>query len=219
MKKTAIIFGATGLTGSILLTKLQRDDRYETIKLFSRREIEGLPSNVKQFVGNLLTLDNFKEDFIADEVYCCIGTTANKTPEKQRYKNIDFGIPVAAAELAKRNKIPIFLVISSLGADPNSAIFYNKTKGEMEQAVISKNIKKTHILQPSFIDGDRKEKRVGEKIWIIVLKFLQPLLFGKLKKYRITEAKDIAQAMINLANSTSTKNIIPSCQIKSHAYA
>ena len=73
MKKTAIILGATGLTGGLLLKKLMVDNRYETIKLFSRTRIEGLPNTVQQFIGNLLELDQFKTDFTADEVYCCIG--------------------------------------------------------------------------------------------------------------------------------------------------
>jgi uncharacterized protein YbjT (DUF2867 family) len=213
MKKTAIILGATGLTGSILLEKLLNDDRYETIKLFSRKEIDGLPSKVQQFIGDILELENFKKDFTADEVYCCIGTTAKKTPDKKLYHKIDFGIPVNAAKLAKANGIPSFLVISAIGANADSSIFYSKTKGEMEQAVLSEKIEKTHILQPSIIGGDRQEKRFGEKIGLVVVKLFQPLFFGSLKKYRITEAEDIAQAMINLANSDSTKTIISSTRI------
>lgn len=214
MKKTAIIIGATGLTGSILLEKLLHDGRYETIKLFSRKEIDGMPSKVKQFVGDMLALDNFKKDFTADEVFCCIGTTAKKTPDKTLYKKIDFGIPVTAAKLSKANGIPAFFVVSALGANPTSLVFYSKIKGEMEQAVLSEKIEKTHILQPSIIGGDRQEKRMGEKIGLVVFKFLQPLFFGKLKKYRITEAEDIAQTMINLANSNSTETIIASARIK-----
>ncbi|CAM1362084.1 conserved hypothetical protein [Tenacibaculum sediminilitoris] len=213
MKKTVIILGATGLTGSILLEKLLKDDRYKTIKLFSRKEIDGMPSKVKQFVGDILELENFKKDFTADEVFCCIGTTAKKAPNKQLYKKIDFGIPVAAAKLSKANGIPTFLVVSALGANVKSSIFYSKTKGEMEQAVLSEKIEKTHILQPSIIGGDRQEKRIGEKIGLIVIKLLQPLFFGKLKKYKITEAEYIAQTMINLANSNSTKKIITSASI------
>ena len=213
MKKTAIILGATGLTGSILLEKLLDDNRYKTIKLFSRKEIDGLPSKVKQFVGDILELEKFKKDFIANEVFCCIGTTAKKTPDKILYKKIDFGIPVTAAKLSKANGIPTFLVVSALGANATSSIFYNKTKGKMEQAVLLEKIEKTHILQPSIIGGNRKEQRIGEKIGLAVFKLFQPLFFGKLKKYRITEAEDIAQAMIILANSTATKKIITSDQI------
>ncbi|WP_339753412.1 NAD(P)H-binding protein [uncultured Winogradskyella sp.] len=213
MKKTAIILGATGLTGSILLEKLLDDNRYKTIKLFSRKEIDGLPSKVKQFVGDILELEKFKKDFIANEVFCCIGTTAKKTPDKILYKKIDFGIPVTAAKLSKANGIPTFLVVSALGANATSSIFYNKTKGKMEQAVLLEKIEKTHILQPSIIGGKRQEKRIGEKIGLVVFKLLQPLFLGKLKKYRITEAEDIAQTMIVLANSNSTKTILTSDQI------
>ena len=214
MGKTAILLGATGLTGSIVLDKLLNDDSYKTIKLFSRKKIEGLPSKVIQYTGNLLELDSFKTDFTADEVYCCIGTTAKKTPDKTMYKAIDFGIPVAAAKLSKEHGIKTFLVVSALGANAASSIFYNKTKGEMEQAVLSENIEKTHILQPSIIGGNRKEQRIGEKIGLVVFKLLQPLFFGKLKKYSLTEAEHIAQAMINLANSTSKIQIITSEKIK-----
>ncbi|HDZ13520.1 MAG TPA: nucleoside-diphosphate sugar epimerase [Pricia sp.] len=217
MKKTAIILGATGLTGSLLLETLCHDDRYDTIKLFSRTKMDGLPSKVKQWIGDLLELENFKEDFTADEVYCCIGTTTKKTPDKTRYRKIDFGIPVTAAKLTKANGIPTYLVVSALGADANSSIFYNKTKGEMEEAVLSEKIEKTHILQPSIIGGHREEKRIGEKMALAAFRFLQPLFIGKLKKYRITDAKDIAQAMVNLANSNATDIRITSASIKQYA--
>ncbi len=214
MNKTAIILGATGLTGSILLEKLINDDRYKTIKLFSRKEIDGLPLKVNQYVGNLLELESFKADFTGDEVYCCIGTTAKKTPDKAVYTAIDYGIPVAAARLSKENGIHTFLAVSAIGADAKSSIFYNKTKGEMERDVLLEKIKNTHILQPSIIKGKRKEQRIGETIGLALFKVVQPLFFGKLKKYKITEAEHIAQAMINLANSTSTKQIISSNEIE-----
>ena len=127
MKKTAIIIGASGLTGNLLLQLLINDQRYETIKLFGRKKIEGLPSKVKQYTGNLFELENFKTEFTANEVYCCIGTTAKKTPNKTVYKAIDYGIPVNAAKLAKENNINTFVVVSALGANADSSIFYSKT--------------------------------------------------------------------------------------------
>ena len=214
MKKTAIVLGATGLTGGLLLQKLIEDERYEKIKLFSRSNIDDLPSKVSQFTGNLLELENFNKDFTADEVFCCIGTTAKKTPDKKVYKAIDYGIPVAAAKLSKKNGIKTFLVVSALGANANSSIFYNKTKGEMERDVLVENIKNTYILQPSIIEGDRKEQRLGEKIGLALFKVFQPLFFGKLKKYKITKAEHIAQAMIKLANSNSSEKIITSINHK-----
>lgn len=215
MKKTAIILGASGLTGSVLLEKLLKDERYENIKLFSRSKIDDVPNKVTQFIGDLLELNQFEKDFTGDEVYCCIGTTLKKTPDKTLYKQIDYGIPVAAAKLSKKNNIATFLVISALGADANSTVFYNKTKGKMEQDVLQQQIKNTFILRPSLIGGNRNETRILEKIGLMVFKIIQPLFIGSLKKYKITEAEHIATAMIKLANTTNTNEVfITSTNIK-----
>lgn len=215
MKKTAIILGATGLTGNSILQKLIEDKRYDTIKLFSRSKIEGLPKKVTQFIGDLFEIEQFKVDFTADEVYCCIGTTAKKTPNKVLYKQIDYGIPVSAAKLTKENGINTFLVISAMGANIKSRVFYNKIKGEMERDVLQQNIKNTFILRPSLIGGERNELRVIEKLGLFVFKMIQPLFIGKLKDYKIIYSESIAQAMINLANTTNhTEAIISSNNIK-----
>ncbi|HCE55703.1 MAG: nucleoside-diphosphate sugar epimerase [Lutibacter sp. BRH_c52] len=214
MGKTAIILGASGLTGQQLLAKLIVDDRYKTIKLFSRKKTENTSSKVIEIVGDLLALENFKEDFTADELFVCIGTTAKKTPDKTQYKNIDFGIPAAAAKLAKENHIPTFIVVSAMGANAESSVFYNKTKGEMEQAVLSEKIKHTYFLRPSIISGNRNENRPMEKIGIAIFKLLQPLMVGKLKKYRLIEAENIAKAMIYLANKKPEIHIVESDKIQ-----
>ncbi|KAB1071370.1 NAD(P)H-binding protein [Tamlana haliotis] len=215
MNKTAIILGATGLTGGVLLQKLIEDDRYSQIKLFSRSKIENLPSKVTQFIGDLLELEQLRAEFTANEVYCCIGTTASKTPDKTLYKQIDYGIPVTAAKLSNTNNISTFLVISAMGANPKSKVFYNRTKGEMERDVFQQNIKNTYVLRPSLIGGERNEQRTLEKIGLAVFKVVQPLFFGSLKNYRIIEPDTIAQGMINLANSSSqTESIITSHNIK-----
>ncbi|SFD39718.1 NAD(P)H-binding protein [Algibacter pectinivorans] len=208
MNKTAIILGATGLTGGILLEKLIADNKYQSIKLFSRSRIEGLPSKVTQFIGDLLQLELFRAVFTADEVYCCIGTTKAKTPDKDTYKAIDYGIPVTAAKLSKENNIKTFAVVSALGANPKSAVFYNKVKGEMERDVQKQNIRNTFILRPSLIGGERNERRTLEKIGLAIFKVIQPLFKGKLAQYKITEPNHIALAMINLANSTSYAEVI-----------
>jgi len=188
------------LTGSFLLEKLLADDRYKIVKLFSRKTLQIANPKVFEKTGNLLELEKFSADFTGDEVYCCIGTTTKKTPDKSLYRSIDYGIPVAAAKLAKQNKIPSFLVVSAMGADSNSRIFYNRTKGEMEAAVLAEKIQNTFLLRPSLIGGKRKESRFLEKIGLVVFKIIQPLFLGNFKKYKIIEAEKIAQAMINLAN-------------------
>jgi len=148
-------------------------------------------------------------------VYCCIGTTTKKTPDKTLYKQIDYGIPVAAATLSKENNIPTFMVISAMGANKNSSVFYNKTKGEMEQDVLAQNITNTYVLRPSLIGGERQERRLLEKIGLAIFQVIEPLFIGKLKQYKIINAETIAEAMINLANSNHyTEVIITSNEIK-----
>ena len=214
MKKTAIILGASGLTGNLLLNQLIADERYDSIVIFNRKSIGQTHPKVTEFIGDILRLNQFKKEFTGHEVYCCIGTTAKKTPDRSIYRNIDFGIPVAAAQLCAKNKIDTFLVISAMGANPGSNLFYNKTKGEMEQAVLSKKIPNTYILRPSFIGGDRNENRPGEKIGMAIAKMIQPLLVGKLRKYRLIEPDKIARAMVHLANSKPKSQVLTSDKIE-----
>jgi uncharacterized protein YbjT (DUF2867 family) len=217
-KKSAIILGATGLTGGILLNELLEDNRYDTVKIFSRSASQIHHSKLEEHLGDLLTLSSFKRKFIADEVYCCIGTTKSKTPNKEMYRSIDFGIPVAAAKLCSENNIATFLVISALGADANSAVFYNKIKGQMEEAVLKQGITHTYILQPSIIGGQRDERRLGELIAKKLFLVFNSLLQGPLKKYRSIQASTIAKAMIWLANNSYVKNRITSDEIENIAH-
>ncbi|HET8886565.1 MAG TPA: NAD(P)H-binding protein, partial [Salinimicrobium sp.] len=168
--KTAIIIGSTGLTGSILLEKLLQDVRYGNIKLFSRSSVGIENAKIEEHLVNLFELEKYKELFTADEVFCCIGTTQKRTPDKTTYHKIDYGIPVNAAKLAKENGISTFLVISALGANPESRFFYNRTKGEMERDVLKQKIPQTYFFQPSLIAGDRKENRPFEYAWKKVMK-------------------------------------------------
>jgi len=214
MGKTAIILGASGLTGSLLLEKLTADERYDVIKIISRSSVNSTSNKVQEHLGDLLNMKQFKAVFKADEVYCCIGTTASKTKDRQMYKAIDFGIPVAAAKLAKENGIATFMVISAMGANAKSNIFYNRTKGEMEQAVLQEKVDNTYVLRPSLITGGRKEKRTGEKFAITIFKFINYLLIGPFAKYQSIKAESIAEAMIHLANSDSDKSIIESDKIE-----
>jgi uncharacterized protein YbjT (DUF2867 family) len=213
MGKTAIILGATGLTGSLLFKKLIDHPNFDKIKLFSRKSINSKSEKVEEHLGDLLKMSQFKSEFKADIVFCCIGTTAAKTKDKQAYKAIDYGIPKEAANLAKDNNISAFMVISALGANSDSSVFYNKTKGEMEEAVLSNNIKNTYILRPSLIEGNRNESRLGEKIGSVVMKIINPLMIGKLRKYRAIEADMIASAMVNLSENNYESQIIESDKI------
>lgn len=212
--KTAILLGATGLTGGILLQKLLNDPRYGKIILFSRASVKIENNKIEEHLMDLFQLENYKEQFIADQVFCCIGTTKNRTPNQETYRRIDYGIPVTAAKLCKENGIATFAVISALGANPNSGMFYNKIKGEMERDVLAQKIKNTYIFQPSLIAGDREENRVFENLAKQAMKILNYALIGSLKKYRSIHPETIATAMLVVANKGYEKNIIESEEIK-----
>lgn len=212
--KTAILIGATGLTGGLVLNALINDNRYHKIKLFSRSLVGISNPKIKEHLIDLLRLDEYASDFTGDEVFCCIGTTKKRTPNNETYRKIDYGIPVTAAKMAKSNGIESYIVISALGANAKSSVFYNKIKGEMEEAVLAQKIARTFILQPSLIGGDRTEKRTGEWIFKQVMKVVNILLVGYLKKYRSIEPITIARAMVWLANNEYSKVKIESDEIK-----
>jgi uncharacterized protein YbjT (DUF2867 family) len=212
--KTAIILGATGLTGGVLLQQLLKDPRYGKIILFSRSSVKIENSKIEEHLVDLFQLENYKEQFKADQVFCCIGTTKSKTPNEETYRKIDYGIPVTAAKLCKENGISTFVVISALGANPDSGMFYNKVKGEMQRDVLAQKIKNTYIFQPSLIAGDRGEKRFFENVARQVMKILNYVLIGPLKKYRSIHPETIARAMLIVANKGFNKSIIESDEIK-----
>ena len=210
MQKTAILLGATGLTGSLVLEQLLSNANYGTIKLFSRKSTGIFHPKVKEYIGDLLFLEDFKEDLTGDDLFICIGTTKKKTPNHQQYRKIDLGIPKKAVEICKNNGVSKVAVVSAIGANAKSSIAYNKIKGEMEHAVLSANIAHTYILRPSFIAGNRKQQRTGEELGIAVFKCFKFLIP---KKYRVVEARAIAAKMIALCNSNAPSKIIESNDI------
>jgi len=213
-KKTAIILGATGLTGGILLEQLLADHRYKKVKLFSRNKVQLTHEKIEEHLVDLFQLEKMKDHFTGDVVFCCIGSTQKKTPDNEIYKKVDFGIPVDSAKLAKENNIKKFIVISALGANAESNFFYNKTKGEMENAVFQQEIEETYVLRPSLISGRREEKRPFEYLWKQVMKLTNFFMFGPLKKFRSIHPLSIAKAMIFLAETTFSKQVIESEEIK-----
>jgi uncharacterized protein YbjT (DUF2867 family) len=213
MPKTAIILGATGSTGTELLNLLLSDDRYGSIKLFSRHSANVSHPKVEEHLIDLFKLEDYAADFTGDVVFCCIGTTKAKTPDEDTYRKIDYGIPVAAARLAMANNIPSFIVISAIGVRKDSRFFYNRTKAEMQEAVLAQHIDNTYILQPSLIIAARADNRLGEKIGAAVMTLLNPLLWGNLAKYRSIKAGTIAKAMAWLDNKGYEQQIITSDKI------
>lgn len=213
-EKTAIVLGATGLTGGMLLEMLLQDDAYDKIRVLSRNSTERKHPKLEEFEVDLLSPETYRQHMFGDVVFCCIGTTRSKTPNKKMYRAIDYGIPVQAARLSKENGIPAFLVMSSMGAKKNSRIFYNRTKGQMEEAVRGFGIPKTHILRPSLLQGRRNERRLGEWIARQLMKVMNLVMVGPLDKYRAIAPETVAAAMVWLANHEYEKEIILSDEIR-----
>ena len=214
MNKTAIIIGATGLTGGIVLNRLLADHRYHLVRVLTRRSLDLTHCKLQEHVIDMQDLNSYSSLFNADELYCCVGTTKAKTPHEEVYRSIDFGIPVNAARLCKENGISTFVVVSSLGADVNSRMFYSRLKGEMEAAVLNYEMEKTIIVRPSLITGPRQERRFGEQVGKLAMKVVNPFLIGALKVYRTIEAQTIAKAMIWLANNPTEKAVFLSDELK-----
>lgn len=210
MQKTALLFGATGLTGSLVLDQLLSDKNYTSVKLFSRKSTGVSHPKLTEYIGDLLNLEILKDEMVGDDVYICIGTTKKKTPNHEMYRKIDFGIPSNIARICKTNGSSKIAVVSAIGANSKSTIPYNKIKGEMEEVINNSGIDFIYILRPSFISGERSEQRNGERIGVAVFKFLKFLIP---KKYRVVEARAIAAKMIALCQSDQPSQIIESDEI------
>ena len=219
MKKTAIILGITGVTGSLLAKHLFDDERFEKVISFHRRQSGLQHPKLEEHVIDMFELEKHQEAFKADVVFCCVGTTQSKTSDRETYKKIDYGIPLAAAKLCVTNDIKRLIVISALGADPESRVFYNKVKGEMERDVLAEKPKNTYFLEPALLAADREEKRTAEKIGIAAFKVLNPFLIGPLKKFRSIKPKALVKTILYLTFKTYEEARVPSDEIQKLADA
>ena len=211
--KTALVFGSSGLVGGHLLSQLIENDDYNKIKIFVRSEPEINDPKVEIIKTDFNNLENHKEDIKGDDCFFCIGTTKQNSPDKSEYRRVELEVPKQIAQIAKSNSVNSFVFVSSGYADPKSSGDYLKFKGEVEEELKRLDFPKLGIMRPSFLLGDRKEKRVGEKIGIFVFKLLSPLLLGPLKKMKPIQSETVAKAMISSANKNLEKNIFESNEI------
>ena len=212
--KTAILIGATGLTGSFLLNNLLEDKDYTKIIILSRKTTGINHPKLEEHIIDLFNIKNYKHLIQGDVAFCCIGTTKSKTPDQQVYTKIDCGIPSDFATICNENKVGSFLVISSMGAKANSNTFYLKTKGMMERLVLSSGIKNIYVLRPSIIIGNRNEKRFLERFAKVLFKCFDFFMVGIFEPYKSIHAKDIAKAMITLSKVGFETSILQSNQIQ-----
>ncbi len=211
--KTALLFGSTGLIGGHLLNNLIQNNDYNKIKIFVRSEPEIKDPKMEIIKTDFNNLKKHTEDIKGDDCYFCIGTTKQKSPNKKEYKRIERDMPVEIAEIAKSNSVNSFIYVSSGFADPKNSGDYLRYKGEVEEGLKKLNFAKLGIMRPSFLLGNRKEKRFGEKIGIFLFRLLSPLFLGPLKKMKPIQSEKVAQAMIKVSNIDSTKIVFESNEI------
>ena len=211
--KTALVFGSSGLVGGHLLSQLIENDDYNKIKIFVRSEPEINDPKVEIIKTDFNNLENHKEDIKGDDCFFCIGTTKQNSPDKSEYRRVELDVPKQIAQITKSNSVNSFVFVSSGYADPKSSGDYLKFKGEVEEELKRLNFPKLWIMRPSFLLGNRKEKRVGEKIGIFVFKLLSPLFLGPLKKMKPIHSATVAKAMIAITQNDSSQTIFESNEI------
>lgn len=194
-RKSAILFGATGLIGGHLLRELLDSPAYTTVTVVARRDTGISHAKLIYLPADHRSLPDIQEMLVGDHVFWCVGTTRKKTPDLDEYYRIDHDYPVEAAQYTKENGASAFLLVSAVGANPASSNFYLRMKGETERDIISMGFEQTHVFRPSLLTGKRHEKRNVELLGSAVFKVINPLLINGLSKYKAIPAKWVAKAL------------------------
>lgn len=198
--RTAAVAGASGLVGGHLLDALLEDPRYREVLSLGRRP---LPKQHPKLVQRTVDFARLADEPLPplDEAFCCLGTTIKKAGGQEAFRAVDHDAVLAFARAAKQAGARRFLVVTALGADARSRVFYNRVKGEVQEALKGLGFESLVILQPSLLLGDRQESRPGEHAAIVASRVLAPLLrpFAS----RPIEARTVARAMAALAREES----------------
>lgn len=208
--RTAIVAGGSGLVGKELLKQLLSDPSYNKVIVLVRKKM-----NVDQLRG-YEKLDQRVIDFtkLADSlapadlahahVFCTLGTTIKKAGTKQQFRRVDLEYPLQLGKMASSGQADAFAIVTAMGANRDSAFFYNQVKGEVEDGLRAIQLRSLYILRPSLILGDRGEFRLSERWGSVLAQAITPLLVGKLRTYRPIHASAIASGLIRAVKSGKT---------------
>ena len=190
-----LLAGATGLVGSHVLQLALRDPRIAQVIAPTRRP---LPAHQK-LVAPIVDFDALPTNadwWRVDAVICALGTTMKVAGSRTVFRRVDLDYPLTVAHIAHAHGVPAYVLNSAMGADAGSRIFYNRTKGELEQALAGIGFDSLTLVRPGLIGGTRSEFRLGERAMTLALGAASPLLP---KRWRINPASRIAQAMLDAA--------------------
>ncbi|MDI1336282.1 MAG: oxidoreductase [Lacunisphaera sp.] len=193
---TALIAGATGLVGGQLLRQLLDAPEYDRVIALGRRPVDVAHPKLVQVAADFAALEKVTADLRCDDAFCCLGTTSKKAGSQAAYRAVDHAAVLAFAWAARRNGATRFFMVSSLGANARSRVFYNRVKGETEEALEVLGFRTLGIFRPSLLLGPRREFRLGERLGAALMWLAEPLLLAGLRKYRATQAEVVARAMV-----------------------
>ncbi|MEL6562700.1 MAG: NAD(P)H-binding protein [Bacteroidota bacterium] len=200
--KSALVIGATGLVGKELTKKLLSLDDYSEIRIISRNPTGFNDFRLKETLVDFNNLSDVKEKFDVDDVFCCIGTTMKKAGTEERFVQIDYEYPIQIAKYAlESGQLKKFLIVTAVGANPESSIFYNQVKGELERDLQTLQLPGLYIFRPSLLLGERTEFRVWESVGKTFSAFLSFFLIGSEKKVWAIQSDQVAAAMVQIAQS------------------
>jgi uncharacterized protein YbjT (DUF2867 family) len=204
-KKVALVVGASGLVGHQLVDLLLESPAYSEVIILLRRPFFPSRKNLREIVFDFENPD--ASVVLADDVFCCLGTTMKRAGSKDAFRKVDYTYPLAIAELALKNGAQQFLIVTAMGANSKSLFFYNRVKGELEEELLKLNYPRLKIVRPSLLLGQRQELRMGEKLGELFLRSLMFMMIGPLKKYSAIESAKVARAMVALAQEKSGNKI------------
>ena len=203
-KRNALVAGATGLVGSSLLNQLLADEHYDKVIVIARKQLKITHPKLIQLQIDFDEFENLKLDFQVDDVFCALGTTIKTAGSQDAFYKVDYTYVVNLGKWCVANGVKRFMIVSAMGANARSGIFYNRVKGEMEAAVSKLNIPQIRVFRPSLLMGKRIEKRGGEKIAQAVMGGLGFLFVGPFLKYKGIQADVVAGSMIKAAKQDLT---------------
>lgn len=201
MERRALLLGASGLIGNDLLHVLLGSTLYDQVKVLVRYPLSLSHPKLTQVLVDYDELAQYEEEFAVDDVYCCLGTTIGKAGTQARFRVVDHDYPLEAARLAKSKGAKQYLLVSAMGANAQSRVFYNRIKGEVEEGISRVGFVAFHIFRPSLLRGQRNELRFGEHVAGLISPLISPLFMGRLVKYKPIRAQIVAQAMAAAAQS------------------
>jgi uncharacterized protein YbjT (DUF2867 family) len=200
-RRKALLVGATGLVGSHCLEKLLADADYDHVVTLGRKLLPLEHLKLEQHLVDFTRLPDFASLIEAQDIFSCLGTTIKKARTKEAFREVDYTYQYEVARIASGKGAEQLLLVSSMGADARSSIFYSRVKGELEDAVSKLPFKGIQIFRPSLLLGSREEIRPRERVSEYMMKTFSFLLVGPLEKYRPVEAGVVASAMLKVAKA------------------